>query len=374
MGTENELNSSAVIPATRLPTPAAANFYSVHSGAMFSPTHLVQVQSADSPDSTVHQVTGLWERPEVQQWLVQTPLKILLVLVIALILHGVTRRLIDRAAKANIHRSSKRSSLGRKKDDSPTGADDPRLTAMKDAREQRRRSRIKTLAGVAKSAAAIVIWVWAGLAILDEVGVNVGPVIASAGVVGLALGFGAQALVKDFLSGIFMLLEDQYGVGDVVDLGEGIVGDVEEISLRITTVRDIDGTLWYVRNGEILRVGNLSDEYSIARIEIPIALSNDMDAAWDTILAAVKEAAQHPLISDAIIDDPYVNGLTEINPDSVTFRASVKTLPSRQWDVQRIISSRLINQLRERGVDLPYPNGIGFHPRADLTRPATDEA
>lgn len=316
--------------------------------------------------ATVEEVTSFWERPEVQEWLITTPLRILVIVIVALILHAIVRKLIDRTATANINRSAKKPAFKRAK--AETEEPDPRLTAMRDAREQRRKSRVRTLAGVAKSAAAILVWAWAGLAILAEVGVNVGPVIASAGVVGLALGFGAQELVKDFLSGIFMLLEDQYGVGDIVDVGDGIVGEVEEISLRITTVRDIDGTLWYVRNGEIMRVGNLSDEYSIARIEIPVGLSNDMDAAWETILGAVREAAEDPLIKDAIIDEPSVNGLTEINPDSVTFRASVKTLPSRQWDVQRIIQSKLINLLRDRGVTLPYPNGIGIHPRADLVR------
>ena len=164
------------------------------------------------------------------------------------------------------------------------------------------------------------------IAILDELEVNVAPLIASAGVIGVALGFGAQALVKDFLSGIFMLIEDQYDIGDVVDLGNGVFGDVESISLRITTVRDIDGALWYVRNGEILQVANHSDEYSVARIQIPVGLSNDPEVAGEVIEDAVKEAAQDDKVRKLILSTPRVDGMSGFEPDYVSFRVSTKTL------------------------------------------------
>ena len=112
---------------------------------------------------------------------------------------------------------------------------------------------------------------------------NIAPFIASAGVIGLAIGFGAQNLVRDFVTGVFMLLEDQYGVGDFVDLGE-MIGEVQSVGLRITTLRDIDGTLWYVRNGEIARVGNMSQEYAVARIEVPVALTADVEEAEQVAL------------------------------------------------------------------------------------------
>ena len=106
---------------------------------------------------------------------------------------------------------------------------------------------------------------------LSELGVNVAPIIASAGILGIALGFGAQSLVKDFLSGIFMIFEDQYGVGDVVDLGEAI-GTVEAVSLRVTRLRDVNGTVWYVRNGEILRVGNMSQNWARTVLDVGVGL------------------------------------------------------------------------------------------------------
>ena len=136
---------------------------------------------------------------------------------------------------------------------------------------------------------SIILLVWVVLSILSVLGVNIAPFIASAGVVGLAIGFGAQNLVRDFVSGVFMLLEDQYGVGDIVDLGEAI-GEVETVGLRITTLRDIDGTLWYVRNGEILRVGNMSQEYAVARIEVPVSLSADIDLAQQVALEAAPDS------------------------------------------------------------------------------------
>ena len=135
----------------------------------------------------------------------------------------------------------------------------------------RRAQRAQTIASVLKSTTSIVLLIWVALGILNVLGVNIAPFIASAGVVGLAIGFGAQNLVRDFVTGVFMLLEDQYGVGDTVDLGDA-VGEVESVGLRVTTVRDIDGTLWYVRNGEIARVGNMSQDYAVARIEVPVAL------------------------------------------------------------------------------------------------------
>ncbi|AIT61688.1 mechanosensitive ion channel family protein [Corynebacterium doosanense] len=324
-------------------------------------------QNSDTPltgtsSDTVDTVTSWWNSTDAQQWLIATPLRILLIIVVALLVQWVGRRLVDRASKSNIERGGRkkpRTGRFRTRAAGPTEEVDPRIAAMRKSHEQRRRSRIRTLASVAKSALGIVVWMWAVLAILSEIGVNIGPIIASAGVVGVAIGFGAQSLVKDFLAGIFMLLEDQYGVGDTVNVSEEITGDVEDISLRITTIRDIDGTLWYVRNGEILRLGNLSDEYSIARIEVPVALTNDTEKAWDTILQAITEATANPAIADGIIDEPEMNGLTTIKTDHVVYRVSIKTLPGRQWDVQRVVQSKLINALRTAGVQMPYPRGIG---------------
>ena len=217
--------------------------------------------------------------PQTRNLFVERPLWILLIIVIAIVLQMVLNRIINRAAQRSIANPGGTIALrrGEQDDDSPQAR----------SQEQRRQARIKTLANVGRSAVAIIIWVWAAMAVLDQLGVNVAPLVASAGVVGVALGFGAQSLVKDFLSGMFMLIENQYGVGDAVQIGD-ISGTVEHMTMRITTVRDIDGTLWYIRNGDIDQVGNQSDVYSVARLEVPISLASDPS---DACLLYTSDAA-----------------------------------------------------------------------------------
>ena len=336
----------------------------------FQPRLLAQEsteQTPQTPEEAVDAVTTWWDNPVTQEWLIQKPITILIILVVAVIAHWALRRLVDRLANKNIAAGGRPLKISRafgRRGGEEEDVDD-QVRAMRESQEQRRQSRVRTLAGVFKSAIAIVIWSFAVLAILSEIGVNIAPLIASAGVVGVALGFGAQSLVKDFLSGIFMLMEDQYGVGDTIDAGDGIVGDVEDISLRITTIRDIDGTLWYVRNGEILRVGNLSDEYAIARIQIPVGLSNDTEEAWNVILDTARATAQEASIRNVILEEPMMNGVTAVEPDHISYPVSVKTLPGEQWGVQRLIQAKIVDALRDNDVTMPYPHGIGAVSPAD---------
>lgn len=309
-----------------------------------------------SVNDAVDSVNSWWDNPATREWLVERPLKILMVIVIALILHWIARRLINKAAEHNIENQGRAFPMMRRKGVADT-------SASQKAQDERRKQRVLTLANVGRSAAAIVIWAWAVLAILDQLGINVGPLIASAGVIGLAIGFGAQTLVKDFLSGIFMLLEDQYGVGDTIEVN-GISGDVEEVTLRITTVRDIDGTLWYVRNGEILQVGNFSARYSVARVQVPIALVADPDLAAEVIERTAKESVKDNEFAADILEEPVLNGVTDFALDHMSYRVSVKTLPGRQWGVQRHLNRRILDELQEAGIPMPYPKGM-FHPGND---------
>jgi moderate conductance mechanosensitive channel len=143
------------------------------------------------------------------------------------------------------------------------------------AAADRSAQRARTLGSVLRSLCTAVVGVTAAIMVLAEFGVDLAPILASAGIIGVAVGFGAQNLVKDFLSGMFMLLEDQYGVGDIVDVGQAS-GTVETVGLRITTLRDLNGTLWYVRNGEILRVGNKSQGFAVAVVDVPVAHGTDV--------------------------------------------------------------------------------------------------
>ncbi len=294
-------------------------------------------------------MTELWNRfisnPAIEDWLVEKPIEVCLTLFSALVLHWILRKLINKAADINIKNHWAKLPLGRR--------DEP--DAMAATKEMRRQARVRTLAVVARSAVSVFIWVWASLSILGTLGVNVAPLIASAGVVGVALGFGAQSLVKDFLSGIFMLIEDQYGVGDTIDIGEA-TGVVEDVSLRLTTVRDINGTLWFVRNGEILRVGNFSQDYAMAIINTPVSLTASAQDAIDVVTEATKEACES--ISDLLLDDPIIDGINTVAVDHMMIRTRVKTLPNKQWEVQRHIAAALMAALTEAGIPTPRATSL----------------
>jgi moderate conductance mechanosensitive channel len=215
----------------------------------------------------------------------------------------------------------------------------------------RRAQRARTVGSVIGNAATILIFGTAFTMALGQVGVNLAPVLASAGVLGLAVGFGAQNLVRDFLSGIFMLLEDQYGVGDHVDLGDA-VGTIERVGLRTTTVRDVAGMVWYVRNGTIERVGNGSQDHAVAVVDVPLAIDTDITHA-----AAVAETAAAAGIDEAghgadVLGAPQVLGVESLSASGMTLRLTVRTEPGRQWAVQRTVTERVVAALRAEEVAL----------------------
>ncbi|MCF6387073.1 mechanosensitive ion channel family protein [Mycobacterium sp. MBM] len=294
-----------------------------------------------------------------KHWLVEVPIRVTVYLIIALIARYLIHRAIDRATTG---RNPKIVAEAQ-----PDAGESPskRAPLLRGLRERtgsanaakvavRRQQRAQTIGSVLKSTVSIVLLVWVVLTILNVFGVNIAPFIASAGVVGLAIGFGAQNLVRDFVTGVFMLLEDQYGVGDVVDLGEAI-GEVESVGLRVTTVRDIDGTLWYVRNGEIARVGNMSQDYAVARVEVPVAPTANMQDAERVALQAAREAIKDETIAAKVIGEPEMLGVQSVSPDQVTLRLTLKTKPSAQWSVQRRLRREILRAYDENGIELPYP-------------------
>ena len=196
---------------------------------------------------------------------------------------------------------------------------------------ERRRQRAEAIGSVLRSFATAAVFSIAALMILGELGVNLAPLLASAGIVGVALGFGAQSLVKDLLAGLFMLLEDQYGVGDVVDVGEAS-GTVEAVGLRITTVRDARGVLWYIRNGEIVRVGNKSQGWALVVVDMPIGFAGVEQGDRGAARAAgrVAEDPEHPT---DLIEPPNVLGVEQITVDGAVLRTTVKTAPDTQWKI-----------------------------------------
>lgn len=320
--------------------------------------------AGEAASEAVDNVTRWWQNEDMQQWLIARPIKIVVILILAVLAQWVCRRIISKlASKARNTASpvakSRKVSLTPASRSVVDKEQTEQMSAIDRAKENRRQSRITTLAGVGKSAVAIVVWTIAALTILQTLTINIAPLIASAGVVGVALGFGAQSLVKDFLSGIFMLIEDQYGIGDVVQLEEGIVGEVEYITLRVTKIRDIDGTLWTVRNGEILSVGNFSDQYAICRLQVPVGLSNNATDAWEVIDRAVHEAVRDPEIRGDVLAEPVLDGISDWEPDHISYRISIKTMPGQQWHVQRHSQVHILNAMQDAGIRVPYPHGMG---------------
>jgi small-conductance mechanosensitive channel len=229
----------------------------------------------------------------------------------------------------------------------------------------RHAQRARTVGSVLRSASSVLVGLVAVGTILAEFGVALGPLLASAGIVGVALGFGAQNLVRDFLSGMFMLLEDQYGVGDIVDLGSAS-GTVEAVGLRITTVRDGNGTVWYVRNGEILRVGNKSHGYAIAVADLLLAHNADIGQATEIATRVAAEVVADPDVAEQVIEAPEVVGVEKIGAEGVTFRVTARTAPGQQFGVQRALITALAEAFDR--ADLPHPLAFPAAPTPPPTK------
>jgi len=212
--------------------------------------------------------------------------------------------------------------------------------------------RVEALATVLRSVASFVIWLTAAFMVLGQLGIELGPLLAGAGIVGVAIGFGSQSLVKDFLAGIFILVEDQFGVGDTVDLGEA-VGIVEVVSLRTTRLRSVDGTVWHVPNGEIRRVGNKSQHWSRALLDIQVAYDTNIEAARETIKTAADEVWHEQ--PETILEEPELWGVENLGAHGIDIRLVVKTQPSKQWEVSRLIRERIKLAFDETGIEIPFP-------------------
>ena len=205
---------------------------------------------------------------------------------------------------------------------------------------ERRRQRLATMGSALRSLASFTVAGVALATILGELGVNLGPLLASAGIAGAALGFGAQSLVRDVLTGAFLIVEDQYGVGDTIDLGT-VAGTVEAVGLRVTRLRDADGVVWYVRNGEIVRVGNRSQGWSTATVDVPVAYDEDLERARTVLAAAVAGLAEEPEWRGRVLDTPEVVGVEALAADGITLRLLVRAAPGEQLSVQRELRRRV---------------------------------
>jgi moderate conductance mechanosensitive channel len=215
--------------------------------------------------------------------------------------------------------------------------------------DERRKQRVRALGAILRSAASVTIFSIAGFVVLGDLDINLAPLLASAGVVGVAVGFGAQSLVRDYLAGIFMLVEDQYGVGDVITVGDA-TGTVENVTLRITRVRDVNGIVWHIRNGGIETVGNESQGWARAVIDFPVPFAADL-ATIRSLLAQTGETMWNdPAWRAVMLEPPEVWGAQEISGEEVTMRIVAKTAPLRQWEVEREMRARVKTALQEAGI------------------------
>jgi small conductance mechanosensitive channel len=277
--------------------------------------------------------------------LVEIPLRILLILVLALIIRFLAHRAINRLTKAAIN-GALPAALGPLKDKARVAS----LLELSPLQSERRRQRAETIGSVLRSAVSAAVFVVALLMIVAECGLSLAPLIAGTSIVGVALGFGAQNIVKDFLGGMFMILEDQYGVGDAVDVGAA-TGTVEAVGLRTTRLRDVHGTVWYVRNGEIIRVGNKSQGYAQVVLDVPIAPNADADRASATMLAVATALAAEPEWADAFLAPPEVWGIEELTQKATTIRLAARTRPTQQYRVARELRKRIRQQMGSLVVD-----------------------
>lgn len=288
------------------------------------------------------EVTGSEWFAEGSYYILIKPLRIILIVVIAMVvrylLHRTIRRLVRTTSEGSIP-----AVLRPLRERVPSA---PESTAA--VVPERRRQRAEAIGSVLRSMITAVVFGVAVLLVLDELSFNLAPLLASAGIAGLALGFGAQTLVKDLLAGLFMLLEDQYGVGDTVDLGEA-TGVVEAVGLRITTIRDGRGVLWYIRNGEIIRVGNKSQGWAMVIIDMPVGFSSTEEAT-SVLRTAADSVAVDPDLAPQIVEPPEVLGVEQVTVDGAVIRTIAKTTAEGQFPVGRELRRRLAEALQNSGI------------------------
>jgi moderate conductance mechanosensitive channel len=291
-------------------------------------------------------------------WFVAKPLKILLIFLIALVVNRLLRRAIRRLVDRLISERGEEAEVlaeeverGRLSGWRAFAVEKAQALA---ARRERRRQRAQALGMVLTSVAAIAVYALALIIAIAEFGVSLGPLVAGAGIVGIALGFGAQSLVRDFLSGIFMLVEDQYGVGDVIDVGDA-AGLVEEVTLRTTRLRDVEGTVWYIPNGQIRRVANKSQQWGRAVLDVGVSYDTDLDHAMAVMKHVADDLWQEGVEGAIIIEEPEVVGVIEFGDSDVVVRVMMKTEPTHQFKATRELRKRMKEAFDREGIEIPFP-------------------
>jgi small conductance mechanosensitive channel len=285
-----------------------------------------------------------WYSP-ITHWITNYGLRVLVTIAAAVAAWIVTSRAITRITETAVKRARVERPAANRNADNTTELTDAIMG-------QRREQRALALGQLLRSITAFIIGGITLLVVLTEIGMDIGPLLASAGVIGVALGFGAQTLVKDFLSGIFLVMEDQYGPGDVVDLGSAI-GTVEEVGLRITRLRDASGVVWYVRNGEILRVGNRSQGWTLAIVDVPIAYDEDLDRVRRLVEKVGRDMDGEAKYDGVLLGTPSYAGVESVSGDAMFIRVTARSAPDQRLVAERAIREQLKLAFDATGIRMP---------------------
>jgi small conductance mechanosensitive channel len=324
--------------------------------------------SLEDAQQNASQAAG-WVEENWSVWL-SAGLRILLIIVIAAVLRTVVRRAITRLI-ARMNRTAQ-------------AVDGTALGGLL-VNAERRRQRYEAIGSVLRSVASFVVLGTAALTVLSVLKINLAPLLASAGVAGVALGFGARNLVTDFLSGVFMILEDQYGVGDSIDAGVAS-GEVIEVGLRVTKLRGAEGEIWYVRNGEVKRIGNLSQGWATAAVDVQVRYDEDWDRTCAAIESAGEELAKAEPWDEALWEPAEIKGLEAVTLDAMVIRVEAKTMPGKALSVERELRGRIKRALDAAGIRIVGPVPLeaaaisapdpaaGIAPPSALANPASPQS
>jgi moderate conductance mechanosensitive channel len=301
----------------------------------------------------VWNATGSEGWSKAADWFIGRPLTIIVIIVVAWIASRLSRRAVRRA----VHRIMESNASARSWALQRVGVDQSGAAVT----DPRREGRAAAISAVLASTVTVLIWTIALIMVLGEFNVDLAPLLAGAGIAGVALGFGAQSLVKDCISGLFMLIEDQYGIGDDVDLGEA-VGTVDQITLRTTVLRGADGTLWHVPNGQVMRVGNRSALWTVAMLDVVVGPGADIELASRVVSETAKRICETEEFAPVVLEAPELLGVESITAEGVTLRLRIKTRPGSQFALQRALREAEKDALDAAGIPPPRAPWAPQHP------------